>query len=106
MKGHTLTIQQLLQTARRVVPAGGHVWLYGSRARGDYREDSDWDILILLDKEKEEADDFRDIAYPFVELGWQCATAVNPQIYTTKEWSLHHFAPYQQNVERDKIVIL
>lgn len=25
--------------------------LYGSRARGDYREDSDWDILVLTDKE-------------------------------------------------------
>ena len=23
------------------------VWLYGSRARGTAREDSDWDILVL-----------------------------------------------------------
>ena len=25
--------------------------LFGSRARGDYREDSDWDILVIVDKE-------------------------------------------------------
>ncbi len=24
--------------------------LYGSRARGDYREDSDWDVLVLTSK--------------------------------------------------------
>lgn len=27
------------------------VILFGSRARGDYRKDSDWDFLILTDKE-------------------------------------------------------
>ena len=26
------------------------VILFGSRARGDYRKDSDWDFLILMDK--------------------------------------------------------
>jgi predicted nucleotidyltransferase len=25
------------------------VWLFGSRARGDHRPDSDWDILIVVD---------------------------------------------------------
>ncbi len=25
--------------------------LFGSRARGDYREDSDWDVLIITNKE-------------------------------------------------------
>jgi predicted nucleotidyltransferase len=24
------------------------VWLFGSRARGDHRPDSDWDILVAL----------------------------------------------------------
>ncbi len=27
------------------------VILYGSRARGDYKKDSDWDILVLTEKE-------------------------------------------------------
>jgi predicted nucleotidyltransferase len=25
------------------------VWLFGSRARGDYRPDSDWDIMVVID---------------------------------------------------------
>ena len=28
------------------------VYLYGSRARGTMKPDSDWDLLILLDKDK------------------------------------------------------
>ena len=30
------------------------VWLFGSRARGDAREDSDWDLLIVLPDETAE----------------------------------------------------
>lgn len=42
------------------------VFLFGSRARGDNRSDSDWNILILTDGEKvtnEMEDNFRDELY-------------------------------------------
>ncbi|MCR4826365.1 MAG: nucleotidyltransferase domain-containing protein, partial [Bacteroidales bacterium] len=29
------------------VNPNAEVWLYGSRARGTAREDSDWDVLVL-----------------------------------------------------------
>ena len=45
-------IQKLKETSQKVVPPDGQVWLYGSRARGDAHEGSDWDILILLNKPK------------------------------------------------------
>ena len=32
-----------------------YVILYGSRARGDFREDSDYDIMVLVDQPIEEA---------------------------------------------------
>ena len=38
-------------------------YLFGSRARGDYHPDSDWDILILVDSKQvtnEIEDKFRD----------------------------------------------
>lgn len=45
-----LTLDDFCNLAKKVMPEGSQVWLYGSRARGDTRDDSDWDLLILLDK--------------------------------------------------------
>ncbi len=42
----------LKNVAKEKMPKGTIVKLFGSRARGEAREDSDWDVLILLDKEK------------------------------------------------------
>jgi uncharacterized protein len=40
-------IEQIKQTVLHVEPEA-QVYLFGSRARGDFRDDSDWDLLIVL----------------------------------------------------------
>ena len=37
----------ILETARKYGIEVDRIILFGSRARGDYREDSDWDILVV-----------------------------------------------------------
>lgn len=106
MDTNSRTIEMLKETARRVVPAGGKVWLYGSRARGDAREDSDWDLLILVDASSVSSSDEDNIAYPFVYEGWKDGSDISPQIYTFKDWAARSFTSYYKNVERDKILIL
>ena len=69
-------IDRLRETARQVVPKGGKVWLYGSRARETAHDDSDWDLLILLRKSRITPKDEDDIAYPFVVEGWKNNMAV------------------------------
>lgn len=49
------------------MPAGGKAILFGSQARGTARDDSDWDILIILDKEKLMAADYDNITYPLTK---------------------------------------
>ena len=98
-------IDSIKQVAASALPPNSSLLLYGSRARGDDRPDSDWDLLILLDKPKLVADDY-DIAYPFRELGWYLGEEISPHVYTKKQWGEWTFLPYYKNVERDKILLI
>ena len=98
-------INSIKEVANKVLPKGSSLYLYGSRARGDYHKGSDWDLLLLLDKPKIAADDY-DITYPFRELGWEIGEEISPHIYTKKQWNSWTFLPYHKNDERDKIVLI
>ena len=100
-----VVIKSIQQLARKTLPKNSTLLLYGSRARGDYHSDSDWDLLILLDKPKLEANDY-DVTYPFRELGWEINEEISTHIYTKKQWNDWTFLPYHKNVERDKIVLI
>ena len=40
---HSIFINQIHDVARKSIPQGGRMLLFGSQARGDAREDSDWE---------------------------------------------------------------
>lgn len=98
-------ISKIKSVAVNSLPPRSSLLLYGSRARGDAHDDSDWDLLILLDKQSLEASDYS-FAYPFRELGWEIGEELNPSLYTKKQWGSWSYLPFYKNVEKDKIVIL
>ena len=58
-------LSDIRKLALEVVPSGGEAWLYGSRARGTAHAYSDWDILLILNKEKLTQPDYDTVSYPF-----------------------------------------
>lgn len=98
-------LDRIRNVAKSTLPPRSALWLYGSQARGDAHENSDWDLLILLDKAELEANDYS-VAYPFRELGWEIGEELNPSLYTKKQWESWTFLPYYKNVNRDKMVLL
>lgn len=98
-------IESIKRTLAATTPVGAKVLLFGSQARGDARDDSDWDILILLDKDKASEEDFDQVAYPLFELGWQINEMINPILYTYKEWEKRHFTSFYKNIEQEGITL-
>lgn len=97
---------KLKETLRDVLLVGAHAYLYGSQARGNASLDSDWDVLILLDKQKIEAEDYDNVSYPLVELGWSLNECISPVLYTMKDWVKYRFTPFVHNVKNEGILLL
>ncbi len=94
-------LQAIAKRAHEVTPPGSTILLFGSRARGDERPDSDWDILVLLDKEKITLADYDDVAYPIRTLGWDIDEIINPMLLTREQWTDNRTAPFRINVLED-----
>ena len=79
-------------------------FLFGSRARGDSRPDSDWDILILVDNKKvtnDLEDKFREDLYDIeLESGQIISTFIYPKEYWS---STLIFSPLYKNVNQEGI---
>ena len=102
------TRQKLLRAIKNTilsVDKNGKVILYGSQARGTANINSDWDLIILLDKSKIEAEDFDRISYPLIELGWNEGEQISPKLYTFDDWKKRDFTPFYKNIEKEGIVL-
>lgn len=64
MKQKEEILYAIKEVIAQVMPTGARMVLFGSQVRNDASEDSDWDILILLDKEKLEEADHDKYVYP------------------------------------------
>ena len=90
---------------RQLIPTEKLI-LFGSQARGDARDDSDWDLLVLLNKENGNIlEDTEKYAYPFDELGWNSGIAINTIVYTKKQWEQGKIFPLYRNVMNEGIEI-
>jgi predicted nucleotidyltransferase len=81
------------------------VILFGSRARGDARKDSDWDFLILTPNavtlKVEQA--FR---HKLFELELEYGQAISTFVYSTTDWDgKHSVTPLYHNIKEEGIVL-
>ncbi len=80
------------------------VFLYGSRARGDNRKNSDWDLLILVGEDRvtnSVEDRFRDSLYDIeIETGQIISILIYPKDYWKNNLK---YSPLYENVSVEGI---
>jgi len=97
-------LQRCKKAIRAVVP-DADVILYGSRARGDAAVDSDYDILVLVDRPADVAIHKRLISNisPLEESG----AVLTLTIHNRDLWNsnLYKAMPFHENVDREGVVL-
>jgi len=100
---NTQIFENIRAMKRQLLP-NDRMILFGSQARGDAREDSDWDLLLLLNKRRKEESD-EDNAFKFVMMGWDYGTYLSIKIYTENDWEKGRMFPFYKNVVKEGIEI-
>lgn len=97
--------QNILDRIKKIIldkDPSAKVYLYGSRARGTMKPDSDWDLLILLNKDTITTDIERTVTYPLYDLEFEIGEVISPMVYSEKEWnSKHRVTSFYSNVMRE-----
>lgn len=97
--------QNILDRIKRIVldrDPSAKVYLYGSRARGTMKSDSDWDLLILLNKDKITVDVEKSVTSPLYDLEFEIGEVISPMIYSETEWNTRHrVTPFYSNVMKE-----
>lgn len=101
--------RDLLVRCKRAIQAvdpTADVILYGSRARGDADDDSDYDLLILTDGDSglKREDMFRQSLYP---LELETGAVLSVMAYNRQVWAtpLYREMPFGKNVIRDGLLL-
>jgi len=93
------------QTVHEIEP-DADIILYGSRARGDARPESDWDFLILLDGVVDDAHTDA-IHHRLYDIEWDCGEVLSAMVRSRQEWHtpLYQILPFSKVVRAQGILL-
>jgi uncharacterized protein len=82
------------------------VILYGSRARGTELQESDWDILVLLNKPSVNFKDEQKIRHKLFEIELETGESISTFVYSQKDWDTRlSVTPLFKNIKREGIYL-
>jgi predicted nucleotidyltransferase len=98
-------IINLIRDTIRASEPTAQIILYGSRARGDAREDSDWDVLTIVDRPRLTLKERSNIQYPVWDKGLALGQEINVFPYTRRQWEQAPPSLFKHNVMEEGIAL-
>ncbi|MBN1953074.1 MAG: nucleotidyltransferase domain-containing protein [Bacteroidales bacterium] len=96
-------ISSVKATVRSIDPLA-RVILFGSRARGDNNNFSDWDFLVLVSQEANERlkSQIRD---SLIDIELEAGQVISTVIYSQDQWPNYQITPLFQNIEKEGLEV-
>lgn len=105
MNKKTTNITGRIRNEIRSIDPTAKVILFGSRARGDARHDSDWDILILI-KEAVTIEIERAFRYKLFDLELETGEVFSTFVYNTDTWNKkHRVTPFYKSIKQEGVLL-
>ncbi len=98
-------VNMIAATLRSIEPTARSI-LFGSEARGEATDESDIDILILVDGTKISIDREESITTPLYEIELKTGVAISPLVMTKQEWENRPIkTPFYYNILKEGILL-
>jgi len=105
MDKQQLFLSKIKETIEQYEPKA-KVYLYGSRATASFQQDSDWDILILLQQSKITSDLENSITDALYDIEFETGEVISPMVYSETEWNTKYkVTSYYKNITKRSILL-
>ena len=102
---HPQLLHEIKRRIRQVAP-DAEIYLYGSRARGEESTNSDWDVLILVERAKIDYTFEKQLTYPLYDLEFETGQLISPMVYTKQQWYTDYKkTPFYQEITPELIAL-
>src|SRR5947209_17254948 len=106
MNSREKKITQMIKAKIKQKDPEAEIILYGSHARGDARKDSDWDILILINKSQ--ASHLLEMEYrnELYSIELETGEIISTYVFSKEEWKKKFWVtPFYENVTSEGIYL-
>ena len=106
MPGRKQHIIRLIRQKINEIDNSAEVILYGSRARGDNKPDSDWDIMILLNQKNVDKKTEQSFRHHLLDLELEIGVPISVFVYSKIDWEgKYSVTPLARSIKKEGIVI-
>jgi len=96
-----MNIIQLVKEEVNKIAPNSDVILFGSRARGDHRNDSDWDFLVIIKRDFLSKEVKNLIQERLYEIELETDEIISSIIHSTVEWEKMAVTPIYQVIKEE-----